>query len=104
MQLQNLSAALAKLLRQGCKERILALQAEHLTSIMPTVFQTALHPDKGKGQGTPNLKALTADALLFFVVGKHCGCILINSSAELSQFNRYRHHRPHTEDGHLVFY
>lgn len=67
---QDLFTVLAKLLRQGCKERILALQAEPLISITPTVFQTVLHPDKDKGQGTPDLKALTADALLFFAAGK----------------------------------
>ena len=56
--------------QQGCRERIMALQAEPTNSITPTVFQTVLHPDKDKGQWSPSLKALSADALLFFAAGK----------------------------------
>lgn len=51
-------------------ERILALRGEDANSITPTVFQTVLHPDKDKGQWSPNVKELSADALLFFAAGK----------------------------------
>jgi hypothetical protein len=57
-----------------------------MNSITPTVFQTALHPDKEKGQWSPDLKSLTADALLFFAAGKPWGCLflgLVTDSANL---------------------
>lgn len=57
--------------RKSCRERILALAAEDIhSSITPSVFQTALHPDKQKEQSPLSLKALSADALLFFAAGK----------------------------------
>jgi hypothetical protein len=35
----------------------------------PTVFKTALRPDEGKGQSSPSIKQLSADALVFFAAG-----------------------------------
>ena len=55
----------------------MALQAEPMNSITPTVFQTALHPDKEKGQWSPDLKSLSADALLFFAAGETRKLLLV---------------------------
>ena len=56
-------------IQDGCKERIVEMQAELPTSESPSVFRTALRPDREKGQCELNLKGLSADALLFFVAG-----------------------------------
>ncbi len=63
---------LADIWRQGCKERIMALQAEPINSMTPTVFRTALHPDDVKKQRPLDLKSMSADALLFFAAGYSC--------------------------------
>jgi cytochrome P450 len=55
--------------KQGCKERILALQAESQSAMSSTVFRRALHPDLEKDQPRLDLTGLSADALLFFVAG-----------------------------------
>lgn len=53
------------------REYILELDARHATSSdhRPTVFDTALNPDLGKGRIRPTIDELSADSLLLLMAG-----------------------------------
>ena len=53
------------------REYILELDARHATSSdhRPTVFDTALNPDVGKGRIRPTIDELSADSLLLLMAG-----------------------------------
>ncbi|KAI9873944.1 MAG: hypothetical protein M1830_010370 [Pleopsidium flavum] len=54
-----------------CRNRILSLQESSRSShgSFPTIFDTTLSPDPAKGQYTPSVHELTADAFLMFAAG-----------------------------------
>ena len=80
----------------------MALQVEPVNSITPTVFQTALHPDKEKEQWPLDLKSLSADAFLFFAAGETRKLLLVECIKWLTKTTRNRYNGPHTDDRHLV--
>jgi len=58
-----------------CQERVVALKSRPKISVSakntdpPTIFDTMLDPDVAKGQYTPPVVGLTADAALMFIAG-----------------------------------
>jgi hypothetical protein len=54
---------------QSCKERIMALQAEPLNPLMPSIFKKAIGSGKDD-QPVSSIKELSADALVFFGAGE----------------------------------